>query len=258
MDIIHALILSVVEGITEFLPISSTGHLILASQLLKIEQTEFVKSFEIYIQLGAIMSVLFLYLKQIRRKEVLLPTIIAFLPTALVGLLLYGSIKNVLLGNSLVTVAALFWGGILIILVELLFKEKDHHVNDIGKISLKSALVIGLFQSISVVPGVSRAAATIIGARLMGVKRKTAAEFSFILALPTMLAATGLDLLKSDFSFGTSEVILLVVGFLGSFLVASLAIKFLLSYIQNHSFIAFGVYRIILAILFYLLILRNA
>jgi len=208
MDIIHALILSVVEGITEFLPISSTGHLILASQLLKIEQTE--------------------------------------------------SIKNVLLGNSLVTVAALFWGGILIIIVELFFKEKDHHVNDIGKISLKSALVIGLFQSISVVPGVSRAAATIIGARLMGVKRKTAAEFSFILALPTMLAATGLDLLKSDFSFGTSEVILLVVGFLGSFLVASLAIKFLLSYIQNHSFIAFGVYRIILAILFYLLILRNA
>ena len=180
MDIIHALILSVVEGITEFLPISSTGHLILASQLLKIEQTEFVKSFEIYIQLGAIMSVLFLYLKQIRRKEVLLPTIIAFLPTALVGLLLYGSIKNVLLGNSLVTVAALFWGGILIIIVELFFKEKDHHVNDIGKISLKNAFIIGLFQSISVVPGVSRAAATIIGARLMGVKRKTAAICQFL------------------------------------------------------------------------------
>src|SRR3990167_942486 len=172
MDIIQTVVLAIVEGLTEFLPISSTGHLILVSDLLNVEQTDFVKSFEIYIQLGAILSVLFLYIKEIKRKEVILPTLVAFVPTAIIGFLLYGTIKNFLLGNSLVTVAALFWGGIFIILIEYFYKEKEHHVEKIEKISIKNSFIIGLFQATSVVPGVSRAAATIIGARLLGVKRK--------------------------------------------------------------------------------------
>ncbi|MBI2032320.1 MAG: undecaprenyl-diphosphatase UppP [Candidatus Levybacteria bacterium] len=256
MDLIQALILSVVEGLTEFLPISSTGHLILTSDILNIEQTNFIKSFEIYIQLGAILAVVFLYFKKLKKKEVILPTLAAFIPTAIVGLLFYPLIKNVLIGNSLITVAALFWGGILIILVELFYKEKDHHLDDIENIPLKKAILIGIFQSVSVIPGVSRAAATIIGARLTGMKRVSSAEFSFILALPTMLAATGLDLVKSDFSFSSNELFLLATGFLGSFVVALLAMKFLIDYIQKHSFILFGVYRIILAILFWIFILR--
>src|SRR3989344_1623482 len=256
MDIIQTVVLAIVEGLTEFLPISSTGHLILASDLLNIEQTDFVKSFEIYIQLGAILSVLFLYLGKLKKKEVILPALTAFLPTAYMGFLLYGTVKNFLLGNTLITLAALFWGGVLIILIEYFYKEREHHVSEIEKISLKNSFIIGLFQSVSLVPGVSRAAATIIGARLMGVRRKTAAEFSFILALPTMLSASILDLIKSDLAFTTNETLLIILGFVSSFVVATLAIKFFVDYIQNHTFIIFGIYRIILSILFYLFILK--
>ena len=256
MDIIQTVVLAIVEGLTEFLPISSTGHLILASDLLNIEQTDFVKSFEIYIQLGAILSVLFLYLGKLKKKEVILPTLTAFLPTAAMGFLLYGTVKNFLLGNTLITLAALFWGGVLIILIEYFYKEREHHVSEIEKISLKNSFIIGLFQSVSLVPGVSRAAATIIGARLMGVRRKTAAEFSFILALPTMLSASILDLIKSELAFTTNETLLIILGFVSSFVVATLAIKFFVDYIQNHTFIIFGIYRIILSILFYLFILK--
>lgn len=256
MELFQAFILSVVEGFTEFLPVSSTGHLILASHLLNIEQTDFVKSFEIFIQLGAILSVLILYLKKIKQREVIIPMLTAFIPTAIIGFLLYGTVKNFLLGNTNVTLAALFWGGIFIILIEYFYKEKEHHVERIEKITLKKSLVIGLFQSASLIPGVSRAASTIIGARLVGVKRKTAAEFSFILALPTMISATGLDLVKSEISFSRNEFLLLGVGFVSSFVVALFAIKFLVNYVQNHSFILFGVYRIILSILFYFFVLR--
>jgi len=256
MDIIQTVVLAIVEGLTEFLPISSTGHLILASDLLNIEQTDFVKSFEIYIQLGAILSVLFLYLGKLKKKEVILPALTAFLPTAAMGFLLYGTVKNFLLGNTLITLAALFWGGVFIILIEYFYKEREHHVSEIEKISLKNSFIIGLFQSVSLVPGVSRAAATIIGARLMGVRRKTAAEFSFILALPTMLSASILDLIKSDLAFTTNETLLIILGFVSSFVVATLAIKFFVDYIQNHTFIIFGIYRIILSILFYLFILK--
>ena len=119
-----------------------------------------------------------MYLGRLKKKEVILPTLTAFLPTAAIGFLLYGTVKNFLLGNTLITLAALFWGGVFIILIEYFYKEREHHVSEIEKISLKNSFIIGLFQSVSLVPGVSRAAATIIGARLMGVRRKTAAEYS--------------------------------------------------------------------------------
>ena len=257
MDYFQTIVLSVVEGLTEFLPISSTGHLVLTSKLLNIPQTEFVKSFEIIIQLGAICAILFSYWKTIfTNKKVWSRIIAAFIPTAIVGFVLYKIVKGFLLGNPFITLLALFVGGVLLIVLEILYKEKDHHVGSLEEISFKNAFLIGVFQSISIVPGVSRSAATIIPALFLGTKRKTAVEFSFLLAVPTMFAATILDIVKSEFSFTASEFSVLAIGFIGSFFVAILAVKFLLKFIQNHTFIPFGIYRIILAIVFWLYVLK--
>jgi len=182
MDLLHSLILGIVEGITEFLPISSTGHLILASDLLKISQTNFVKDFEIIIQLGAILAVIVLYFKTFLKNGKVWKRILAgFIPTAIIGYLLYKVIRGFLLGNTAVTLWALLIGGIILILIELLHKEKDYHVENIESISIKNAFIIGVFQSLAVIPGVSRSAATIIGALLLGTKRKAAVEFLFYL-----------------------------------------------------------------------------
>ncbi len=257
MDYLQALIFSIVEGFSEFLPISSTGHLVLTADLLKIPQTDFIKSFEIIIQLGAIFAIIFLYWKKfIENKKILGKILTAFLPTAILGLLFYKIVKSFLIGNTELTLAALFLGGIILIALELIYKEKEHHVDKIEDLSLKKAFLIGIFQSLSMIPGVSRSAATIIGGLMLGTKRKTAVEFSFLLAVPTMFAATGLDIAKSNFSFTVNEYSLLAVGFLGSFIVAILAVKFFLNFIKNHTFIPFGIYRIILSILFWLIIVR--
>jgi len=255
---LHALILSFIEGVTEFLPISSTGHLILTSNLLRISQTDFVKDFEIIIQLGAIFAVVFLYWKTLTTNIKAWKRIaIAFIPTAIIGFVLYRIVKSFLLGNTYITLAALLIGGIILIVLELMYKEKEHHVDKIEEISYKNAFLIGVVQSLAIIPGVSRSAATVIGALFLGTKRKTAVEFSFLLAIPTMFAASGLDILKSDFiSYSSQQYIALSIGFLGSFVFAILAIKFLLDFIKKHTFIPFGVYRIILAILFWLLIIR--
>lgn len=255
MTLFQTIVLSIVEGLSEFLPISSTGHLVLTSELLKIQQTEFVKSFEIIIQLGAILAIVVLYYKTfLQNKEVWKRIVIAFLPTAIIGFALYKVIKQVLIGNTMVTVLALLFGGIALIVLELIHKEKDHHKERIEDISLKNAFFIGVFQSLSIIPGVSRAGATIIGGLFMGTKRKAAVEFSFLLAVPTMLAATGLDLVKTGFSFTSQEYFLLGVGLIVSFFVAILAVKFFVKFVQNHTLIPFGIYRIILAILFLIFI----
>lgn len=257
MNYFQSILLSIVEGITEFLPISSTGHLILASNILNISQTEFQKSFEIIIQLGAILAIVFLYFKTfIRNLEVWKRVIIAFIPTGILGLILYKAIKHYLLGNSYITVITLFIGGIILIIFELIYKEKETQVDKLVNISFKNAFLIGLFQSISMVPGVSRAAATIFGGMVLGLKRKTAVEFSFLLAVPTLLAATGLDLVKSHFRFSGEEMALLLLGFTGAFVTAYITVKFLLQFIKRHNFIPFGVYRILIAILFWLLVFR--
>lgn len=255
MNLFHALVLSIVEGITEFLPISSTGHQILATKLLNITQTDFVGSFEIYIQVGAILAVIVLYWKTfLENRKFWKPLLAAFIPTAIVGLILYKFIKHFLLGNSLVTVLALLLGGILLIVIEKMHKEKDFHVDKVENITVQNAIIIGLCQSLAVIPGVSRSAATIIGAMVLGTKRKTATEFSFLLAAPTMIAASGLDLVKSGFHFSGSEWTTLLFGVVISFIVAMLSIKWLLKYIQNNTFIPFGIYRIGAAILFLLLV----
>ncbi|MFA6476053.1 MAG: undecaprenyl-diphosphatase UppP [Candidatus Paceibacterota bacterium] len=264
MTIITSIILGVVEGLTEFLPISSTGHLILSSEILKLPNTEFLKSFEIIIQLGAIGAVMALYWRQLLINWAVMKRVAAaFIPTAIIGLLLYKIIKSYLLGNSWVVVGSLFIGGIVLILFELWLTRKDSQtfgaedtkLENLEKMSYKEAVTIGLCQSLAVIPGVSRSAATIVGGLALNMTREAIVEFSFLLAVPTMLAATGLDLIKSSPDFTVNEFGLLLIGFMVSFLVALLAIKTFLAYIRNNNFIAFGIYRIVIAIVFALVFL---
>ena len=255
MNFIHVLILSAVEGLTEFLPISSTGHLILASKLLGIAESDFIKTFEIVIQLGAILAIVVLYFKKLVTRTVLVKKlIVAFIPTAIVGFTFYPLIKMVLLGSSSITLNALFWGGIAIILVERFLKRKESKVKNLGSVTYKKALIIGTFQSISVIPGVSRAAATIIGGRLTGLSRETATEFSFLLAVPTMIAASALDVYKSHQMITQVGFLTLFAGTVLAFLFAIIAVKFLVNYVKKHDFTVFGIYRIVLAILFWIFV----
>lgn len=255
MTFLDAAILGVVEGITEFLPISSTGHLILASHLLSIPSTEFLKSFEISIQLGAILAVVVLYWRSFFMLPVLKRLLVAFLPTAVIGLLLYSFIKTYLLGNVQVVVWALGIGGVVLILFEYFHKEHEAGADTPETITYQQSFFIGLFQSLAMIPGVSRSAATIAGGLLLGIRRTAIVEFSFLLAVPTMVAATGLDLIKNASQFASADFGLLAVGFITAFLVALFAIQFLLQYIRQHNFIPFGVYRIIIAVFFFLVIL---
>ena len=255
MTFIHAIILGIIEGITEFLPISSTAHLILSGKLLHLPSTEFLKTFEIAIQFGAILSVVAIYPKKLlTNKESMKRIAAAFIPTAILGAILYKIIKSVFMESNPIILGALFLGGITIIIFEMLHKEKEEAHEAIETIPIKKAVAIGFFQSLAMIPGVSRSAATIIGGLLLGLKRKTIVEFSFLLAVPTMLAATMLDLYKNYQSFTTDNLGILIVGFVTSFIVAYFSIKFLLSYIQKHSFVSFGIYRIIIAIAFWIFI----
>jgi len=257
MSLLHSLILSVVEGITEFLPVSSTGHMILVGSILKIPQTEFLKSYEIIIQLGAILAVVLLYVKTLLKRVSLWPKIIAaFIPTAALGFIFYKIIKTFLLGNPLVTVLALGIGGISFLLLEKFMKEKAFHTKTLDEISYKQSLIIGLIQSISMIPGVSRSAASIFGAMMVGVDRTTAVEFSFLLAIPTMVAATSLDLIKNGFSFSPNDYHMLAVGFAGAFITALITVKAFLQFIKTNTFIPFAWYRIILACLFALYMIK--
>ncbi|MFH1291632.1 MAG: undecaprenyl-diphosphate phosphatase [bacterium] len=259
MSILQTIIFGIVEGVTEFLPISSTGHLILTADLLKISQTDFLKTFEISIQLGAILAVVVLYWRKLFVEVIVIKRIItAFIPTAVLGLAFYKIIKTYLMGNNSVVLWSLFLGGIFLVIFELILQKKEkiceQEKGRLSDITYKQSVVIGIFQSIAMIPGVSRSASTVVGGLVMGLSRKTIVEFSFLLAVPTMAAATGLDLLKNAGSFSSSEFVSLMIGFVISFLVALVAIKWLLNYIQKHSFIAFGVYRIIVALAFWLII----
>ncbi len=253
MTLLQSIILGVVEGITEFLPISSTGHLILASRLLGLAQTDFQKSFEIAIQLGAIASVIVLYWRQYLVPAVLGRVIAAFIPTGVIGFALYHVVKTYLFGSDTVVLWALGLGGVVLIVFELLHKESDDAVADVTAIPYSKAVAIGLFQSLSIVPGVSRAGATIVGGLILGLGRTTIVEFSFLLAVPTMLAATGYDLLKNASFFKAQQFGVLAAGFISAFFVALLSIKFLLAFVRTQTFIPFGIYRIAVALAFALL-----
>jgi len=253
MNYLDAVLLGIIEGITEFLPVSSTGHLILAGSILNIPSTEFLKSFEIIIQLGAILAVLFLYGKVLLKNfELIKKVMVAFIPTAIIGLSFYKIIKTYLLGNNMVVILSLFIGGIIILIFDKWERKNPIEVNSLEKvlnISYKQAFWVGVFQAISVIPGVSRSAATIIGGRMLGVSRIQIVEFSFLLAIPTMAAASGLDILKNYEIILSGNVGMLIVGFVTSFIVAIFAIKTFLEFVKKHSFVVFGWYRIVLSII---------
>ncbi len=256
MTLINSLILGIVEGITEFLPVSSTGHIILASTLLHIAQSDFQKSFDIIVQLGAILAVAAVYWKSFLKLELLKKLFVAFLPTGIIGLALYKIVKTYLIGNEQVVLWALLIGGVVLIAFELIHKEaKGEEALAPETVTYKQSFIIGLFQALSIIPGTSRSAATIVGGLSLGLKRATVVEFSFLLAVPTMLAATGLDVVKNASLFSIDQLAPLAVGFIVSFIVALFSIKFLLGYIRKHTFIPFGIYRIALALLFWFVIL---
>jgi undecaprenyl-diphosphatase len=254
LSVFHAFILGIVEGLTEFLPVSSTAHLDLARHAMKLPETEYIKSFEIIIQLGAILSVVVLYWKKFFNWELLTKLVVAFIPTGVLGLTLYKVIKGYLLGNMTVILAALIIGGVLLILFERYHNKSDTEV-DFSEITYKRALLIGLFQSIAMVPGVSRSAATIVGGSMIGISKRTIVEFSFMLAVPTMAAATGLDLLQNYENLSTN-FLALAVGFVVSFITAIIAIKSFLTFVKKKAFSAFGWYRIVLAVVFFFLFVR--
>jgi undecaprenyl-diphosphatase len=250
MTYLQAIIIAIIEGLTEFLPVSSTGHMILADSLMKIENPEFAKTFEIAIQLGAILAVLLLYVKRfLVGINIYLKLVVAFLPTGIIGFLAYKTIKHYLF-NPITVSVSLIAGGIILILLDKWSNRKDSEFKEVEDISYSAALKIGLIQCLSMIPGVSRAAATIFGGIFSGFNRQQAAEFSFLLAIPTMFAASGYDLLKEKDNIHSEDLKLLLIGALIAFVVAVLAVKGFVAFLNKHGFKYFGYYRIVLGLLF--------
>ncbi len=251
MSIFEAIILAIIEGVTEFLPVSSTGHMIIGSAIMGIETDPFVKMFNVAIQFGAILSVIVLYRRRFFKSfDFYFKLFVAFLPAAVVGFLLNDYI-DMLLENVLVVAAMLVLGGIILLFIDKWFKggEIDFDIN------YREAFSIGLFQVIAMIPGVSRSAATIIGGLSQKLTRKAAAEFSFFLAVPTMFAATGYKMLKfyKETGFASTDLNVLIIGNIVAFVVALLAIRSFVSYVTKHGFKVFGYYRIIVGVAIILL-----
>ena len=272
MDIIKSIILGIIEGITEWLPISSTGHLIIADEFIKLGMTdEFMEMFNVVIQLGAILAVVVIFWNKmwpftadkskgynyitkgngLIKKDVMdmwFKVIAAMLPAAIVGIPL-DNYFEAHFHNWQVVSAALIAYGVLFIVIEKINKSRKPKVNSIPELSYKTALLIGCFQALSLIPGTSRSGSTILGAMILGVSRVAGAEFSFFLAVPVMFGASLIKLLKFGFTFTGMELAVLAVGTLTSFIVSIIAIKFLISYVRRHDFSLFGYYRIALGAL---------
>ncbi len=241
MDIFQAIIIAIVEGITEFLPVSSTGHMIITQKLLGIEPNSFVKLFTVNIQFGAILSVIILYWKRFFQTfDFYLKLFIAFLPAAFLGFLFSGYIDQ-MLESVLVVAVSLVLGGVFLLFIDSWFNNPSED----QKITSGKALTIGFFQVIAMIPGVSRSAATIIGGLTQKLSRKNATEFSFFLAVPTMFAASAYEMIKSYKSIQPQHINVLIIGNLVAFLVAILAIKGFITFLTKHGFKVFGYYRII-------------
>jgi len=254
LSVLTAVLLAIVEAITEFLPVSSTGHTILAAVILGVQQTAFVKSFYLVLEFGSILAVVALYWRLFLNPEILKRLIVGVIPTGIVGILIYRTFKDVLLGNEQVVLWALLLGGVFLILFEWRYKERATY-DDVAKIPYKHCFLIGVFQSFSVIPGLSRSTATITGGLYLGLKRQTIVLYSFLLAVPTMIGASGYDLVMSLNQFSPSQDNLLIVGATTSFLVALVVMKLFLSYIRNKNFIPFGIYRILIVIAFFILVI---
>ncbi len=250
MTYLQAFIIAVIEGLTEFLPVSSTGHMILADSLMKIQDKEFAKTFEIVIQLGAILAVLLIYIKRFFIGiNIYLKLLVAFLPTGIIGLIAYKTIKHYLFNPFTVSIS-LILGGVVLILLDKWSERKTSNYKDVEDISYKDAMKIGFIQCLSMIPGVSRAAATIFGGISSGFNRKQAAEFSFLLAIPTMFAASGYDLLKEKDNIHSDDIKILLFGGFIAFVVAIFAVKAFVAFLNKYGFKHFGIYRIVLGILF--------
>ncbi len=249
MDILQAIILGIIEGFTEFLPISSTGHMIVASRFMGLPQSEDIKAFEVIIQLAAILAVVVIYKEKFSLKKIELwkKLIVAYLPLAIVGFIFRHQIKELF---SIQIVAIMFIvGGVIFLIVEKFYKEKEHFVSRVEDVTYKQSLWIGIAQVFALIPGTSRAGSTIIGGLLVGLNRKISAEFSFLLAFPVMLTVSGYDMLKHYKEFSSENILTLGVGFLVSFIVAFITIKLFLSFLERFTFVSFGVYRILFGVL---------
>lgn len=249
MNFFHAIILAIIEGITEYLPVSSTGHMIIGASLMGINEDAFVKIFEVNIQFGAILSVIVLYWRRFLQSfQFYYKLLAAFLPAAIIGFLLNDYIDQLLESVTVVAIM-LVLGGIILLYIDKYFEGKAEKED----IAYSDAVKIGLFQCIAMIPGVSRSAASIIGGMFQGLSRKSSAEFSFFLAVPTMFAASAYKLLKGfkngSLSFTENELQLLAVGNIVAFIVAMAAIKFFISYLQKYGFKVFGYYRIAVGLL---------
>ena len=261
LDILKVIIFGIVEGITEWLPISSTGHMILVDEFIKLDVSkEFLDMFMVVIQLGAILAVLVLYFHKLNpfsRKKTLverkqtwslwLKVIIACLPAAVIGLIFDDKI-NELFFNAWTIAITLIVYGVLFIIVEIFNRKRKPKIRELSQLPYTMAFLIGVFQLLALIPGTSRSGVTIITALLLGASRFVAAEFTFFLAIPVMLGASALKLVKFGFSYTGLEIAILIAGVLTAFLVSVLAIKFLMKYIKKHDFKIFGVYRILLGI----------
>ncbi len=263
MEIIKVIIIGIIEGITEWLPISSTGHMLLFDAFVPLKMSEdFKEMFFVVIQLGAIMAVAVMFWKkmfpfgyadkklQIKKSIVMmwLKVVAGCLPAAVLGLLLDGFLEEHF-GNAVTISFMLILYGAAFILIENKNKSSKPKINSIAGIDYKTAVIIGFFQALSMIPGTSRSGATIVGALLIGVSRTAAAEFTFFLAVPTMLGASALKLLKFGFDFSSTEITVLLIGMIVAFAVSLFAIKFLMEYVKKHDFKVFGYYRIGLGIL---------
>jgi len=249
MDILQSIILGIVEGATEFLPISSTGHMIVVSQWLGIAQNEGNKAFEVIIQLAAILAVVANYREKFSfvYLELWKKVVLAFIPLGMVGFLLHKQIKAMFTADI---VAVMFIvGGVIFLIVEYFHKDKVYPVEKVEDLSYHQALWIGMAQIFALIPGTSRAGSSIIGAMLVGLSRKASAEFSFLLALPVMMAASGYDLLKHYHDFAGTNGLLLITGFVVAFLSAWLVMRLFLRFLENFTFVAFGIYRILFGVL---------
>ena len=249
MTIFDSIILGTIEGFTEFLPISSTGHMIVASHFMGIEQTSVTKAYEVIIQFAAILAVFFNYRDKftIKKIDLWIKVMLAFFPIAIVGFIFSHQIKALF---SIQVVAIMFIiGGIIFLIVEKYFiPNEEKLLDDVEKISIRQALWIGFAQIFAVIPGTSRAGSTIIGALLVGLSRKASAEFSFLLAFPVMSAVTAHDLIKHYHEFSESNLIVLFIGFVVAFIVAYLTIKLFLAFLERFTFVSFGIYRIIFGV----------
>jgi undecaprenyl-diphosphatase len=250
MHLFQAIIIAIVEGITEFMPISSTGHMIIVQKLLGIEPNSFVKLFTINIQFGAVLSVIVLYWERfIQTFDFYIKLFVAFLPAAILGFLLSGYIDK-MLESVLVVAISLVVGGVFLLFIDSWFNKPSEN----QKISFTKALIIGFFQTIAMIPGVSRSAATIVGGLMQKLSRKNATEFSFFLAVPTIFAAAVYEMIKSYNSIQLQHINLLIIGNVVAFLVAMLAIKGFISFFTKHGFKVFAYYRIIVGVIILILL----